>query len=64
MLSVGGGRGGGKTGGGLDSDLHRNKKRIDNKQIPKNLNKKILSSDTETLCGIIKARAAEFSHVI
>ena len=33
------------------------------KQIAIQLNKKILSSDTETLCGIIKTRAADFNHV-
>ena len=33
------------------------------KQIAIQLNKKILSSDTETLCGIVKTRAAHFNHV-
>jgi cold shock CspA family protein len=33
------------------------------KQIAIQLNKKILSSNTETLCGIIKTRAADFNHV-
>ena len=63
LLSGGGGRGGGGTDGGLGSDLHKNKKRLDNKQIAQKLNEHILSSDTETLCDIIKTRAAEFNHV-
>ena len=33
------------------------------KQIAIQFNKKILSSDTETLCGIIKTRAADFNHI-
>ncbi len=62
-MSGGGGRGGGGTCGGVGSDLHKNKKRIDNKQIAKKINELILSSDTETLCDIIKTRAADFDHV-
>ena len=63
LLSGGGGRGGGGTGGRGGSDLHKNEKRIDNKHIAKHLNAQILSSDTETLCDIIKTRAADFNHV-
>jgi len=43
--------------------LHKNEKRIDNKHIAKHLNAQILSSGTETLCDIIKTRAADFNHV-
>ena len=57
LLSGCGGQGGGGAGGGVGSDFHENKKLIDNKQIAIRLNKQILSSDTETLCGIIKTRA-------
>jgi hypothetical protein len=63
LLSGGGGRGGGGTGGGVGSDLHKNKERIDNKQIAKKINELILSSETGTLCDIIKTRAADFDHV-
>jgi hypothetical protein len=59
----GGGRGVGGTGGGVGSDFHKNKKMISNKQIAIDLNKHILSSDTETLCAIIKTRAADFDHI-
>ena len=38
-------------------------KLIDNNQIAKKLNEQIRNSDTETLCDIIKTRAADFNHV-
>jgi hypothetical protein len=59
----GGGRGGRGTGGGVGSDFHNNKQIARHKQIAIDLNKHILSSDTETLCDIIKTRAADFNHV-
>jgi len=59
----GGGRGGRGTGGGVGSDFHNNKQIARHKQIAIDLNKHILSSDTETLCGIIKTQAADFNHV-
>ena len=58
-----GGQGGGGTNGGVGSDFHKNINQIDNKQVPIHLNEQILSSDTETLCDIIKTRAAYFNHV-
>ena len=63
LLSGGGGRRGGGTGARVGSDFHKTKKLINNKQIAIHLNRQILSSDTETLCGIIKARAEDFNHV-
>jgi len=53
----------GGTGGRVGSDFHKTKKLINNKQIAILLNRQILSSDTDTLCGIIKTRAADFNHV-
>jgi hypothetical protein len=53
-LLSGGGQGRGGSGGGVGSDFHINKK-----QIAKDLNEQVLRSEQETLCDIIKTRAAD-----
>ncbi len=59
-LLSGGGGGFRGTGGRY---FHKNKKLSNNKLIAIHINKLILSSETETLCCIIKTRAAVFNHV-
>ena len=59
----GGERGGGETSGGVGSEFHKTIKLISNMSIVFELSKRIVSSDTQSLCDIIKTRAKDFNHV-
>ena len=59
LLSGGVGRGGAKTGGGVDSDVNKNMPQKLNVE----LNKRILSIDSmQELCDVIHASSAQFDH--